>query len=64
MSSAEIIPRRPGEYSHEQTRKALVSAMRDMTPVDAAWWLEEDRDNVRELAEALTWRNDGTPVEE
>ena len=63
MSAAEIIPRRLGEYSHEQTRKALVGAVRNMPIDDAAWWLKEERDNVRELAEALTWRDDGTPVE-
>lgn len=64
MSAAEIIPRRLGEYSHEQTRAALVGAVSHMAPMDAAWWLDGSRDNVRELAEALTWRDDGTPVEE
>lgn len=64
MSAAEIIPRRPGEYGHEQTRAALVDAVRHMEPMDAAWWLDGSRDNIRELAEALTWHDDGTPVEE
>ena len=63
MSAAEIIPRRPGEYGHEQTRKALVGAVHSMPILDAAWWLDGSRDNVRELAESLTWRDDGTPVE-
>lgn len=64
MSAAEIIPRRPGEYGHEQTRAALVDAVRHMAPTNAAWWIDGSRDNARELAEALTWRDDGTPVEE
>lgn len=64
MSAAEIIPRRPGEYGHEQTRAALVGVVSHIAPTDAAWWLDGSRDNVRELAEALTWRDDGTPIEE
>lgn len=64
MSAAEIIPRRSGEYGHEQTRAALVDAVSHMAPTDVAWWLDGNRGNARELAEALTWRDDGTPVEE